>query len=91
VNDDGRASAQVVAQVAWVRPGVNGYGVGRVVSAGTWQGDVVAEGDTVAIPPGVTTSQAPASSGDGALKWLPLAGVGLVLAWLFVFRKRRGR
>jgi len=52
VNGDGSAV------VEWVRPGVNGYGVGRVVVAGTWFGETYAVGDYVAIPPGVTTAQA---------------------------------
>lgn len=38
------------ARVQYVRKGVNGYGVGKVVSAGSWEGDQMAEGDYVGIP-----------------------------------------
>jgi len=38
------------AKVQWVKQGVNGYGVGKVLEAGMWEGDSYVAGDFVGIP-----------------------------------------
>jgi hypothetical protein len=87
------------AVVQWIRPGVNGYGVGRVVEAGQWQGEDVLEGDFVAIPPGVTTARAPTrppvvlpgARRPSALGLTLFAGALALLAMFLAGNRRRPR